>query len=279
MFRKLLAHHPAVHVPRETHFLPLLHAAYGGAGATAASEMFDFIEQVYMARGETILERIYRNQGLEAEAFRSAVLAPFDSGAGPCTIQPFMERFYRVLGEDRGATIVGDKTPDYGLCMEIIQSIWPEAKFIHIVRDGRDVAMSMSKVLSFRILAASGVVAWWELAWRKGYERWLEAAGEEIPHDRFFELWRRRLLGARAQSSHLPPSTYLEIQYDAILRDPASMLRAAASFLALPEEKSWIDAAAATVRSGNRERNQSTPEYNALTTRFAADLRSAGFEV
>jgi len=277
MFRKLLAHHPEVHVPRETHFLPLLHEAFDRRAAPAR-ELFDFIEQVFMAKGETILERMYRNQDLDAATFRSAVLAPFDGGAGRCTIREFMERFYQVLAEDRGAGIVGDKTPDYGLCMRMIQSIWPDAKFIHIARDGRDVAISMSKVLSFRILAASGVDHWWALAWRKGYQRWLDAARGEISIERFFELWYNRFLRIRAEAEGLAPGTYLEISYAAILRDAGRTLRRVASFLALPEELSWIDFASATVRGGNLDRNRSSPEYEVLTKRFAAELRSAGLE-
>ncbi len=40
----------------------------------------------------------------------------------------------------------GDKTPQHALHLNEIQNMFPEAKFIHLVRDGRDVAVSSSKI-------------------------------------------------------------------------------------------------------------------------------------
>lgn len=45
-------------------------------------------------------------------------------------------------GKD-GKNAWGDKTPDYTLDTEIIYKLFPDAKFIYIVRDGRDVALSL----------------------------------------------------------------------------------------------------------------------------------------
>ena len=39
----------------------------------------------------------------------------------------------------------GDKTPQYIRHLDIIDELFPEAKFIYIVRDGRDVALSLLK--------------------------------------------------------------------------------------------------------------------------------------
>ena len=36
----------------------------------------------------------------------------------------------------------GDKTPDYVLYMKDLKKVWPNAQFIHVIRDGRDVALS-----------------------------------------------------------------------------------------------------------------------------------------
>jgi hypothetical protein len=276
MFRKLLSRHPLVHVPRETHFLPLLHDRYDSRAAPAA-ELFDFLEQVFMAKGETVLQRIFRNQEIDAEEFRANVLRPFGGGATPCNIREFMNSFYEALGQDRGVSIVGDKTPDYGLCMGVIQSIWPHAKFIHIARDGRDVAISMSKVLSFRILAASGIDAWWQLALHRGYEQWLGPARGEIPLERFFELWRRRLTRTRGEAARLSPGTFLEIRYEELLRTPAQALAQVHAYLGLPEPASWIDRAAEAVDRDNLGRNRDRPEYQALTSRFARELADGGF--
>jgi hypothetical protein len=44
-----------------------------------------------------------------------------------------------------GNTLWGDKTPHYIGDMEIILELFPNAKYIYIVRDGRDVALSLLK--------------------------------------------------------------------------------------------------------------------------------------
>lgn len=43
----------------------------------------------------------------------------------------------------KGYALWGDKTPHYTLDLEIICHLFPGAKYLHIVRDGRDVALSL----------------------------------------------------------------------------------------------------------------------------------------
>ncbi len=182
-----------------------------------------------------------------------------------------------MLGRAGGGTIVGDKTPDYGLCMRLIDAIWPEAKFIHVVRDGRDVALSMSQVLRFRILAASGEYRWWPLGWKRNYERWLDRARADIPLGRFFEVWLRRLTGMRDEAMHLRSSSVLDISYAEILRGAAETLQRAGAFLSLPDDAGWIARASARVLPANLNRNRDRPEYAEMTRRFGDALAAAGF--
>jgi O-antigen biosynthesis protein len=50
--------------------------------------------------------------------------------------------FREGLEEKPGAKIVGDKTPHYAFNLDEVHSVYPESKIIHIIRDGRDVAIS-----------------------------------------------------------------------------------------------------------------------------------------
>jgi hypothetical protein len=61
-----------------------------------------------------------------AEAYRFAVEAPFRAYA-------------RVQGKERWA----DKTPLYLAHLDELDAVWPEARFVVLVRDGRDVALSL----------------------------------------------------------------------------------------------------------------------------------------
>ena len=63
------------------------------------------------------------------EAYRFAVSAPFVAYA-----------------EREGKTRWGDKTPAYIGYIDRLAAIWPDARFVVLVRDGRDVALSVMKV-------------------------------------------------------------------------------------------------------------------------------------
>ena len=48
-----------------------------------------------------------------------------------------------LRSKENGKTNWGDKTPHYLLDLDIINSLFPYAKYIYIIRDGRDVALSL----------------------------------------------------------------------------------------------------------------------------------------
>ena len=45
--------------------------------------------------------------------------------------------------QQKGFTFWGDKTPNYLVDVEILYKLFPDSKYIHIVRDGRDVTLSL----------------------------------------------------------------------------------------------------------------------------------------
>ena len=49
----------------------------------------------------------------------------------------------RKMAEMRGLQSWGDKTPSYILDLNIIYQLFPNSKYVYIVRDGRDVALSL----------------------------------------------------------------------------------------------------------------------------------------
>ena len=61
----------------------------------------------------------------------------------PFTVADGFRCFYQLYAERFGKVRWGDKTPLYLLNMPMIESLLPEAHFIHIVRDGRDCAASL----------------------------------------------------------------------------------------------------------------------------------------
>ncbi len=50
---------------------------------------------------------------------------------------------FDMYGNTQGKPLVGDKTPDYVRSMQTLHELWPTSRFVHVIRDGRDVALSM----------------------------------------------------------------------------------------------------------------------------------------
>jgi hypothetical protein len=276
MFRKLLSFHPDLYLPKETHWIPILYNSFG-LQKVPHVEIFRFLDQVYMAKGRTAIDRILKTEGLDKNKFRKALTARL-SPSGEDTIAGFMNAFYSFIAERNGASLWGDKTPDYGLCMSTLQTIWPDAKFVHIYRDGRDVAISMSKVLSFRLLAAWEINHWYAIAYNKQYELRMSAAMSSLPIEKFFELWKSRVSRIFDERDRLRKENYMEIRYENLLGNPLETLTSVSNFLNLPERKNWMNEAAATIRSDNIGKNRDDKDYMKLTRKYADDLIRLGFQ-
>lgn len=113
-----------------------------------------------------------------------------------------LRSFYRGYAAARGKTRYGDKTPGHTAQMEVLSRVLPEARFIHIIRDGRDVAASL-RGLPFA--PGDGGMAAIAAEWRD-------------------TIWR-----ARRAAAHLPH--YTEVRYEDLVTEPEGVLRDLCDFL------------------------------------------------
>ena len=100
----------------------------------------------------------------------------------------------------------GDKTPGYVKHTRAVQDLLPEARFIHIIRDGRDVAVSL-------------------------IEEW-RASGRVMSVTRAAERWVSKISVGREQAREL--RFYLEVRYEDLVLDSESVLRRICDFIDLP---------------------------------------------
>ncbi|MFN2432954.1 MAG: sulfotransferase [Gemmatimonadota bacterium] len=97
----------------------------------------------------------------------------------------------------------GDQTPAYALHMPAVLRLFPDAQFLHVLRDARDVALS-----------------WRRLEEHRGHSLW-----------HIGNTWRWYVATARRDSRQLAPGAYLELRYEELVRDTEGQLRRACDFL------------------------------------------------
>lgn len=275
LLRRTLNHHQHAYIPQETHWIPILHDHLGRTPITI-DQFFTAISSVFMAKGRSAYRRIQNDTQLDAATIEAGVA---QRCPGPADLVTFQTALYQTLAALHGKTLWGDKTPDYGLCMELLQSMWPKAKFVHIVRDGRDTALSMTRVLSFRYLVAWKCVYWPTIAWRKAYRAKQRKTRGELPLDDFFQLWRRRVERIRDEATRLAPGTFLELDYNQLLEDPEGTLKQVCEFVQLDVDADWLRTATAEYDPSNAAKNKTSKEYATLTREHGETLERLGFQV
>ena len=191
LLRLMLDSHPDLAIPPETWFLPKL-GDLAGRGE-ALREAF-FREIVTSPAGATI----WGDFQISAGDFHAglAAIRPFTVAAG-CRL------FYRLYAARFGKPRWGDKTPMYAHHLRAIERVLPEARFVHLVRDGRDAATSLR-------------------------ERWF-SPGHDIGVQAAF--WRDNLLAARRQGAEC--RHFLEVRFEDLVEDSEAVLRRICDFIAL----------------------------------------------
>jgi hypothetical protein len=137
---------------------------------------------------------------------------------------------------------VGDKTPlGYLRRPGALFDIFPDARFINIVRDGRDVAVSQA----FQALR-HGDFGWWlsPEEGRRAAEFHLQGRGAACPlltpaaMQSLADLWRESVEGAR-RAAALWKDQFLEFRYETLLADPMSV-RAAFGLLGVDADDGTV---------------------------------------
>ncbi len=129
-------------------------------------------------------------------------------------LREFLRRAYGKLSDrapDR--THVLDKNPGYSLFVHTIKRFLPKARFIHLVRDGRDVACSLA--------AAKETMGF-------GMKRLAEGGA----------LWNRWVRSAREAAQY--PGDYLELRYEDFLEQGVELYARVLEFCGLSADRAWI---------------------------------------
>jgi len=123
-------------------------------------------------------------------------MAPFSAGDG-------LRRVYELYAERFGKQRIGDKTPENVFAFHQIEQLIPEARFIHIIRDGRAVVES----------------------WRR---QWFAPGGDHLGAAL---AWRNYVRNGRENGVRC--RHYLEVWFEDLVSDPVAQLQRICVFLDL----------------------------------------------
>lgn len=200
LLRMMLDAHPQLAMPPETHFVPELSKQM--TASKKQSERWDAEQVVEFL----IAHKRWGDFGLDPAALRTRL-----ANQGNLHPANVLREFYALYAEGQGKARYGDKTPGYVKQMGMIQRSLPEARFVHLIRDGRDVALSRDD----------------------------RTGGEDLSIDRLAKIWKRRINRARGQRHRL--KHYMEVRYEDLVADPETALRRICDFVELPYDSAMLD--------------------------------------
>jgi hypothetical protein len=201
LLRVMLDRNPDLAVPDESYFVPPLARRHRGPVDQRA-----FLDD--LRRLPTL-----RDWDVPIDAVRDRLRPGMRAGEAIAAV-------YQAYAGRRGKRRWGDKTPMYMQHLGLLERLFPRARYVHLVRDGRDAGRSFLAV-------PAGIVT----------ETWAHprtVAG-------FAAQWRMEVLAARRLGHHVGPDRYREVRYESLVAAPERELTAICAFAGLPYDAAMLD--------------------------------------
>lgn len=190
LLRLMISGHSRIHIPPETWFiLPLVHRF----SLREPLSRVDANEVVRIA----VTHFRWADLGIDGAELQRAA----DAIARP-RLRDLIDIVYDKLLAKAGKQRIGDKTPLYIGIVPELAVLYPEARFIHLIRDGRDVAISF-----------------------------IEANFSERCYDGEKFEWIAAIRSGQAYRNSPHAKRIMEMRYDDLVRQPESTIREICDFL------------------------------------------------
>ena len=194
LLRFMLSGHSRIYIPPESNFIPRFFQRRPGLPMTHSRA----VQIMRSLRDYRMFFRDWCGPRPDPEVFVNGLPNLF-----PATL---LDRLYGDYARQYGASRWGDKSPNHTCQMDLLASLFPGAQFIHIIRDARDVALSMRE--AYRGLRFFYMDAYYEA-----------------------RSWKERVSKARASGTRLGPGRYFEVRFMNITTEPELYLRQICDFL------------------------------------------------
>ena len=183
-----------------------------------------------------------------------------------------------------------EKTPRNCFLVDFLAQAFPDSQFIHIIRDGRDAALSYCKKPWLQAAQAqSGKAEPGGYAYGPYARFWVESdlvKKFETTSDihRCIWAWRRFTESALASVAKLPGERYFELRYEDLVRNPADEANRLLNFLNIQNDTSSSLFHAAVAKAnpssvGNWQKELSAEQLKEIDAEAGELLRKLGYLV
>jgi hypothetical protein len=228
LLQRLLDCHRQIAITPETHWIPRWFHNSQAKGITPEGRVSKKLLRKLSAHPRFIELGVFPRK----EHFRV-------QGEGRVSYAHFVSSLFDIYGEQQGKPLVGDKTPGYAREVATLHELWPNAKFVHLIRDGRDVALSIRD---------------WPRArnWNAGegaarFRTWTE---DPLLTAALWWEWHVRL--AREAGNALGTALYHEVRYEALVDRPADECRTVCDFMGIAPDGDLVPKYDAKVKSNSK---------------------------
>jgi LPS sulfotransferase NodH len=201
LLRVVLDRHAQLAIPDESYFVPQLAGRHRDAIDVDA-----FVDD--LRRLSTL-----RDWDVSVEDVRARLRPGMPLGQAIAAV-------YETYAADRGKSRWGDKTPMYMQHLPLLERLFPDALYVHLIRDGRDAAVSFLGM-------PQGIVT----------KTW---AHPRTAAD-FACQWHSEVKAAQSLGRRVGPDRYLEVRYEALVADPAAEVERICAFAGLPFEPAMLE--------------------------------------
>jgi NADH:ubiquinone oxidoreductase subunit len=196
LLRVMLDRNSQLAVPDESYFVPLLADRH-----LLSVDRDEFLDD--LRRLKTV-----REWALPLDKVRARLADRMPVGRAIAAI-------YEVYAKEHGKARWGDKTPMYMRHLPLLRRLFPDAQYVHLIRDGRNAAVSFLSMLE-------GIA----------FETW----GHPRSPAGFASHWRTDVAAARRHGRRVGTDRYLEVRYEDLVSDTEGTLRRICLFADLPFE-------------------------------------------
>ena len=209
LLQRMIDAHPQIAITPETHWIPRYFQ--GRIGVTP--------DGVVTAE---LIDRLLEYERFSKLEIDRATLQTLIGSSPKLLYSSFVSKLFDLYGQAQGKALVGDKTPAYVEKLPMLHELWPHAKIVHLIRDGRDVCLSLRN-------------------WSRGEKtcgRFSSWAEDPIATVAFW--WKRLVQVGQENGAVLGSKLYYELRYESLVQNPEQECSALCEFLGLKYHQAML---------------------------------------